>query len=165
MAPYSSTLAWKIPWMEVPGGLQSMGSIRVGYDWVTSLSLFTFMHWRGNGNPLQWSCLENLRDGGAWWAAVYGVAQSQTRLKKLSRSSSSNLLFNLHMFVFSPFFSQSLNFSFIMLWSENMLDIIFNLFNSLRLVLCPSMWSISENISLIFEKKNVYSAVWGWNVL
>ena len=41
----------------------------------------------GNGNPLQWSCLENPRDGGAWWAAVYGVAQSQTRLKRLSSSS------------------------------------------------------------------------------
>ena len=46
MAPHSSTLAWKIPWMEKPGGLQSMGSIRVGHDWATSLSLFTFMHWR-----------------------------------------------------------------------------------------------------------------------
>ena len=44
----------------------------------------------GNGNPLQCSCLENPRDGGAWWAAVYGVAQSRTRLKRLSSSSSSN---------------------------------------------------------------------------
>ena len=43
----------------------------------------------GNSNPLQWSCLENPRDGGAWWAAVYGVAQSRTRLKQLSSSSSS----------------------------------------------------------------------------
>ena len=41
----------------------------------------------GNGNPLQCSCLENPRDGGAWWAAVYGVAQSRTRLKQLSSSS------------------------------------------------------------------------------
>ena len=46
MAPYSSTLAWKIPWMEEPGRLQSMGLLRVRYDWATSLSLFTFMHWR-----------------------------------------------------------------------------------------------------------------------
>ena len=44
----------------------------------------------GNGNPLQYSCLENPRDGGAWWAAVYGVAQSPTRLKRLSSSRSSN---------------------------------------------------------------------------
>ena len=45
----------------------------------------------GNGNPLQCSCLENPRDGGAWWAAVYGVAQSQTQLKRLSSSSSSRV--------------------------------------------------------------------------
>ena len=54
-------------------------------------SLFTFMHWRRNGNPLQCSCLENPRDGGAWWAAVYGVAQRWTRLKQLSSSSSSTV--------------------------------------------------------------------------
>ena len=84
MAPHSSTLAWKIPWMEEPGRLQSMGSLRVEHDWATSLSLFTFMHWRRNGNPLQCSCLENPRDGEAWWAAAYGVTQSRTRLKWLS---------------------------------------------------------------------------------
>ena len=83
MAPHSSTLAWKIPWMEELGGLQSMGSPRVWYDWVTSLSRIG----EGNGNPLQCSCLENPRDGGAWWAAVYGVTQSRTQLKRLSSSS------------------------------------------------------------------------------
>ena len=140
MAPHSSTPAWKIPWTEEPGRLQSMESRRVGHDRATSLSLFTFMHWRrkwqptpvflpgesqgweslvgchlwgrteldmtellhfhfslsctgeGNGNPLQYSCLENPRDGGAWWAAVYGVTQSRTRLKRLSSSSSSRAL-------------------------------------------------------------------------
>ena len=46
MAPHSSTLAWKLPWTEEPGGLWSMGSQRVGHDWATLLSLFTFMHWR-----------------------------------------------------------------------------------------------------------------------
>ena len=51
MAPHSSTLAWKIPWMEEPGGLQSMGSQRVGHNWATSLSLFTFMHWRRKWQP------------------------------------------------------------------------------------------------------------------
>ena len=71
-----------------PGGLQSMGSRRLGHDWVTSLSLFTFMQWRRKHNPLQCSCLENPRVGGAWWAAVSGVAQSQTRrLQRLSSSS------------------------------------------------------------------------------
>ena len=51
MAPHSSTLAWNIPWTEEPGGLQSMGSLRVGQDWATSLSLFTFMHWRRKWQP------------------------------------------------------------------------------------------------------------------
>ena len=51
MATYSSTLAWKIPWMEEPGRLQSMGSLRVGHNWATSLSLFTFMHWRRKWQP------------------------------------------------------------------------------------------------------------------
>ena len=77
MAPHSSTLAWKVPWTEEPGGLQSMGSLRVGQDSATSLSRIG----EGNGNPLQCSCLENPRGGGAWLAAVYGVAQSRTRLK------------------------------------------------------------------------------------
>ena len=51
MAPHSSTLAWKIPWMEEPGRLQSMGLQRVGHDWVTSLLLFTFLHWRRKWQP------------------------------------------------------------------------------------------------------------------
>ena len=51
MAPHSSTLAWKIPWTEEPARLQSMGSLRVGHDWATSLSLFTFMHWRRKWQP------------------------------------------------------------------------------------------------------------------
>ena len=81
-------------------GLQSMGSRRVGHDWATSLSLFTFLHWRRNGNPLQCSCLENPRERGAWWAAVYGVAQSRTRLKRLSSSSSSALLLILYASIY-----------------------------------------------------------------
>ena len=84
MAPHSSTLAWKIPWTEEPGRLQSMGSLIVGHDWATSLSLSCIGE--GNGNPLQCSCLENPRDEGACWAAVCGVAQSRTRLKRLSSS-------------------------------------------------------------------------------
>ena len=91
MAPHSSTLAWKIPWTEEPGGLQSMGSLRSDTtEWLHfpfSLSCIG----EGNGNPLQCSCLENPRDGGAWWAAVYGVTQSRTRLKQLSSSCSSRV--------------------------------------------------------------------------
>jgi len=59
-------------------------SILIGRCWAISLSCIG----EGNGTPLQCSCLENPRDGGAWWAAVYGVAQSWTRLKRLSSSSS-----------------------------------------------------------------------------
>ena len=51
MAPHSSSLAWEIPWTVEPGGLQSMGLLRVGHDSVTSLSLFTFMHWRRKWQP------------------------------------------------------------------------------------------------------------------
>ena len=88
MAPHTSTLAWKIPWTEEPGGLQSMGSLGVTTEQLHfhfSLSCIG----EENGNPLQCSSLENPRDGGAWWAAVYGVAQSRTRLKRLSSNSSS----------------------------------------------------------------------------
>ena len=106
MATYSSTLTWKIPWMEEPCRLQSMGLQRVGHDWAISLSLTTET-WasqvalvvknpsanvgdvrdmgsnpgsgrspgEGNGNPLQYSCLENPMDRGAWQATVYGMAQ------------------------------------------------------------------------------------------
>ena len=135
MATHSSTLAWKIPWMEEAGGLPSMGSHRVGHDWsdlaaaaaaaapywqrrqwqptpVLLLekshgrrSLVSFSPWglkesdtterlhfhfsllcigEGNGSPLQCSCPENPRDGGARWAAIYGVSQSWTGLKRLS---------------------------------------------------------------------------------
>ena len=97
MAPHSSTLAWKIPWMEEPGGLQFMGSLRVEHDWATSLSCTG----EGNGNPLQCSCLENLRDGGAWWAAAYGVAQSRTWLKRFSSSSSWNSSFLLQLWMWA----------------------------------------------------------------
>ena len=89
MATHSSTLAWKIPWMEEPGRLQSKRSWRVTTErlhFYFSLSCIG----EGNGNPVQWVCLENPRDGRAWWAAVYGVAQSRTRLKWLSSSSSSS---------------------------------------------------------------------------
>ena len=87
MAPHSSTLAWKIPWTEEPGRLQSMGykesdmTVRLHFHFSLSCT------GEGNGNPLRYSCLENPREGGSWWAAVYGVAQSWTKLKWLSSSS------------------------------------------------------------------------------
>ena len=84
MATHSSTLVWKIPWKEEPGRVQSMGSVRVDTTEPLHFHFSLSCTGEGNGNPLQCSCLENPRDGGAWWAAIYGVAQSRTRLKRLS---------------------------------------------------------------------------------
>ena len=64
---------------------------------VTSLSLFTFMHWRRNGNLLQCSWLENTRDRGAWWAAAHGVAQSQIRLKRLRAAAAATQIQDIQL--------------------------------------------------------------------
>ena len=92
MAPHSSTLAWKLPWTEEPGRLQSMMSLRVGHDWGTSLSLFTVMHWRRKWRPTPVFLPGESQGRGAWGAAVTWVAQSWTRLKRLSSSSSSHII-------------------------------------------------------------------------
>ena len=89
MATHASTFAWKIPWAEEPGGLQSMRSLESDTTERLHFHLSLSCIGEGPGNPLQCSCLENPRDGGAWWAAVSGVIQSRTRLKRLSSSSSS----------------------------------------------------------------------------
>ena len=91
MASHSSTLAWKIPWMEEPGRLQSMWSRRVRHDWATSLSLFTFLHWRRKWQPTPVFLPGESQGWGSLVAAVYGITQIQTRLKWLSSSSSSNM--------------------------------------------------------------------------
>ena len=88
MATHSSTLAWKLPRTEEPGRLQSMGSLESDTTERLHFHFSLLCIGEGNGNPLQCSCLENPRDGEAWWATVYGVAQSRTRLKRLSSSSS-----------------------------------------------------------------------------
>ena len=88
VAAHSNTLAWKIPWMEEPGRLQSMGSLGIRHDWVTSLSLFPFMHWRRKWQPTPVFLPGESQGWGVWWAAVCGVAQSRIRLKQLSSSSS-----------------------------------------------------------------------------
>ena len=80
-----------IPWTEEPGRLQSMGSLESDRTEQLHFHFSLSCIGEGNGNPLQCSCLENPRNGGAWWAAIYGVAQSQTRLKWLSSSSSLEL--------------------------------------------------------------------------
>ena len=84
MAPHSSTLAWRIPWVEEPGRCSPWG--RYKSDTTERLHFSLSCIGEGNGNPLQCSCLENPRDEETWWAAVYGVAQSRTWLKWLSSS-------------------------------------------------------------------------------
>ena len=93
MATHSSILTWEIPWTEEPGKSHGWRSLvgcrpwgREESDTTERLHFHFSLSCIGerNGNPLQCSCLENPRDGGAWWAAVYGVAQSRTRLKRLS---------------------------------------------------------------------------------
>ena len=89
MAPHSSTLAGK------SHGQRSLKGCSLWGCWGLNTTEWLHFHvslsciGEGNGSPLQYSCLENPRDGGAWWAAVYGVAQSRTRLKRLSSSGSS----------------------------------------------------------------------------
>ena len=100
MAPYSSTLACTIPWMEEPGRLQSMGLLRVKHDWVTSLSLFTFMHWRRKWQPTPVFLPGESQGRGSLVAAVYRVAQNQTRLKQLSSSSKPGTLATLQFWCF-----------------------------------------------------------------
>ena len=81
MATHSSVLAWRIPGTVEPGGLQSMGLLRSDTTERLHLDFSLACIGEGNGNPLQCSCLENPRDREVWWAAVYGVVQSWTRLK------------------------------------------------------------------------------------
>ena len=86
---HSSTLAWKITWTEEPGRLQSMGSRRVGRDWVTSLSLFTFMHWRRKWRPTPVFLPGESQARGSLVGCRLWDHTCRTRLKRLSSSSSS----------------------------------------------------------------------------
>ena len=91
MATQSSTLAWKIPWVEEPGRLQSMGSQRVPPDWVTSLSCIG----EGNGNPLQCSCLENPRGrepGGLLSMGSHRVGHDWSNLAAAAAWNKGNLI-------------------------------------------------------------------------
>ena len=92
MAPHSNTLAWKIPWMEEPGRLQSMGSLRVGHDWATSLSLFTFMHWRRKWQPTPVFLPGESQGRQSLVGCRLWGRTSRARLKRLSSSSSCSSL-------------------------------------------------------------------------
>ena len=112
MAPHSSTLASKILWMEEPAGCSPWGHEELDTTERLQFHFSLSCIGEGNGNPLQCSCLEDPRDGGAWWADVYGDAQSRTRLKRLSSSSNDNTRFHMYkngkghilLFLFSFFF-------------------------------------------------------------
>ena len=87
MTTHSSSLAWKIPWMEEPGGLQSMGLLWVRHDWATSLSLFTFLHWRRKGQPTPVFLPGESQGWGSLVGCSLGVTQSRIQLKRLRSSS------------------------------------------------------------------------------
>ena len=90
VAPHSSTLAWKIPWMEEPGRLQSVGSLGVGPDWATSLSFFAFMHRRRTWQPTPVFLPGESQGRGSLVGCRLWVAQSQTWLKWLRSSSTAS---------------------------------------------------------------------------
>ena len=116
METHSSTFAWKIPWTEEPGRVQSTGSLksdtieRLHFDF--SLSCIG----EGNRNSLQCSCLDNPRDRGTWWAAIYGVAQSRTWLKWLSSSSSSRVFCKINKQWVSILITFLIFLTFILYW-------------------------------------------------
>ncbi|XP_055267945.1 uncharacterized protein LOC129546722 isoform X3 [Moschus berezovskii] len=150
MAPHSSTLAWEIPWTEEPGRLQSMGSLRAKSQ--TRLSNFTFtfhfMLWRRK-HPLQCSCLENPRDGGAWWAAVYGVTQSRTQRTRLSSSSSRTISAHKWPCLKGPPRCVQSAFCWETAWRKP--------------VLCPAHGIVIKNGSCVAPEdcRNVYSLTYG----
>ena len=86
MAPHSRTLTWKIPWTEEPGGLQSMGSLRVRHDWATAFSVFPFMHWRRKWQPNPVFFPGESQGRGSLMAAISGITQSRTWLSSSSSS-------------------------------------------------------------------------------
>ena len=87
MAPHSSILAWKIPWTEELVGCSPWGRTESDTTERLHFQVSLSCTGEGNGNPVQCSCLENPRDGGAWWAAVCGVVQSPTRLRDLAAAA------------------------------------------------------------------------------
>ena len=116
MAPHSSTLAWKIPWMEKPGRLQSMGWLRVGHDWATSLSLFTFAHRRRKWQPTPvFLPGESQGQRSLVGCCLWGRTESDTRLKQLS-SSRQRIKKQRHYFADKGLSDQSYCFSSSHVW-------------------------------------------------
>ena len=103
---HSSALAWKIPWMEEPGGLQSMGSLEVGHDWVTLLSLFTFMHWRRKWQPtLPGASVRNSAHGKGHEEGGFGIRKGGIKPQETPCSQASTpktRVYLLYCFMLSP---------------------------------------------------------------
>ena len=95
MAAHSSTLAWKIPWMEEPDGLQSMGSLRIQHDWVTSLSLFPFMPWRRKWQPTPVSLPGESQGRGSLVGCRHRVGHDWSNLAAAALAK--NCIFTLHL--------------------------------------------------------------------
>ena len=113
-------------------------SLRVGHDWATSRHFSLSCIGEGNGNPLQCSCLEYPRDGGAWWAAVYGVSQSRTGLKRRSSSSSSSS---------SKGDTSKLNDNVFMDWITVKISILPKEISDLIQSLLKYLWHFSQNLN------------------
>ena len=98
MAPHSSTLVWKIPWTEELGGLQSMGLLKVGHDWATSLLIFTFMHWRRKWQPTPVFLPGESQGWGAWWAASMGSHRIRHNWSDLAAAAVEAMIFPVVMY-------------------------------------------------------------------
>ena len=153
MAPHSSTLAWKIPWTEEPGGLQFMGSLRVRHDWATSLSVFTFMHWRRKWQPTPvflpgesqgWGSLVGCR--------LWGRTGSDTTLSSSSSISIEPVMPSNHLILCRPLLLPLSIYLSIRVFS-----------NELALhIRWPKYWSFSFSISPSNEHPGVISFRMDW---
>ena len=105
MAPHSSTLAWKIPWTEEPGGLQSMRSPRVGHERATSLSLFTFMHWRRKWQPTPVFLPEGSQGQGSLVGCrLWGRTESDTTAVTQQQQQQCMYVYTMHKCAFQQCF-------------------------------------------------------------
>ena len=157
MAPHSSTRSWKIPWTEDPGRLQSMGSLRVGHDWATSLSLFTFLHWRRQWQPTPVflpgesqgrGSLVGCRLWGRTESDTTEVTQQQQQQQCTYQSQSSNLfLCPLSSLVTVSLFSTSVTLCFIFFYFIFKLYIIVLVLPNIKMnppqvYMCSPPWTL-----------------------
>ena len=120
VASHSSTLAWKIPWIEEPGRLQSMGSRRVRHDWATSLSLFAFMHWKEmatHSSVLAWRIPGTGEPGRLPSMGSHRVGHDWSDLAEAAESIFSSLSLALHVILVFYFCTKAFSFHEVIGWS------------------------------------------------